>query len=219
MKTSYFITISLVLAITGLLPVNAQQTAEQLYQSGLYKEEIEGDLNAAIKVYETIIDKFPENRSIGAKTYLHLGLGYEKLGVGEAQKAYRKVLDNYPEQKQEVAMAKENLERLLAFKDTRGKPTYTKIRIPTKLSWAVRLSPDGKNLGLVSDAKIYVMPLSGNLGPDIPGPPLQLNTNEVPVEYTDLNWSADGKWIAFNDPGISGPKQGIYVMSSAGGNP
>lgn len=83
----------------------------------------------------------------------------------------------------------------------------------------MRLLPDGKNLGLVSDEKIWIMPLSGNLGPDFPGAPAQLNTDGIDVEYTDLSWSGDGKWIAFNDLGKKDPNQSIYIMSSSGGEP
>jgi len=70
----------------------SQQTAEQLYQSALYKEEIEGEMDAAIKIFETVIKQFPENRSVAAKTQLHIGLRYEKLGLKEAQKTTRKWL-------------------------------------------------------------------------------------------------------------------------------
>jgi Tol biopolymer transport system component len=63
------------------------------------------------------------------------------------------------------------------------------------------------------------MPLSGNIGPDFPGAPVLLNTDGIPVEYTDLSWSNDGKWIAFNDPGMTGPNQRIYIVPSEGGKP
>lgn len=98
-------------------------------------------------------------------------------------------------------------------------PKFTKIKIPTKIGWSVRLSPNGKILGLVSDEKIWKMPLSGNIGPDFPGAPVLLNTDGIPVEYTDLSWSNDGKWIAFNDPGLTGPNQRIYIVPSEGGKP
>ena len=79
----------------------------------------------------------------GPKTYLHIGLCYEILGLEEAQRAYRIVVQNYPEQTAEVAVARKNLNRLLASVDVPHKPTFRKIRIPTELSWSVRLSPDG----------------------------------------------------------------------------
>ncbi len=43
------------------------------------------------------------------------------------------------------------------------------------------------------------MPLSGKVGPNIPGEPVELNTEGVGVEYSAHNWSPDGRWIAFNE--------------------
>jgi dipeptidyl aminopeptidase/acylaminoacyl peptidase len=45
------------------------------------------------------------------------------------------------------------------------KPKFTKIKIPTKLSGSVQLSPDGKDLALVSDKKLWIMPLKGEFKP------------------------------------------------------
>jgi len=90
-----------------------QQSAEQIYQSGLYKEEVEGDLQKAIELYQKILKQFPENRKVAAKAQLHIGLCYEKLGLKEAQKAFQKVIDNYPEQTDAVKKAKEKLSLLL----------------------------------------------------------------------------------------------------------
>ena len=222
MKSHQFIVIVIVFVFAFVLVLDSysQQTAEQLYQSALYKEEIEGEMDAAIKIYETVIKQYPENRSVAAKTQLHIGLCYEKLGLKEAQKAYQKVIETYPEQKQEVTLAKENLNRLLASIDVAQKPTFRKIRIPTELSWNVALSPDGKRLLLVFDKKLWTMPLVGNLGPDFPGKPIQLNTEGVEVEWTGLAWSADGKWIAFNDfPKKNTENQSIFIVSAEGGQP
>ncbi len=219
MKAHYFIVVILVFMFTGLSSGYEQQTAEQLYQSGLYKEEIEGDLNAAIKIYETIINKYPGNRSVGAKSYLHIGLCYEKLGLGEAQKAYRKVVDNYPEQKQEVAVARENLNRLLASVDVPHKPTFRKINIPTELSGTVKLSPDGKNLLMGADNKLWALPLEGNLGPGFSGTPNQIDTDGTEVEWAGLFWSYDGKWIAFNEYPETTDSLWICTVPSVGGKP
>ena len=77
MKLHHIIVVVLVFMFIGVSSGYAQQTAEQLYQSGLYKEEIEGELEAAIKIYETIINEYPGNRPVAAKAYLHIGLCYE----------------------------------------------------------------------------------------------------------------------------------------------
>ena len=44
---------------------------------------------------------------------MHVGLCYEKMGKEEATKAYQKLVNNFPGQKNEVAIAKERLSKLL----------------------------------------------------------------------------------------------------------
>jgi tetratricopeptide (TPR) repeat protein len=200
-----------------------EQQAQKLLSEAIYQEEVNGDLDGAIKTYQVILNKYPDNRKISAEVLLHLGMCYEKLGNQEAVKTYKRLVSNFPEQKNQVAIATERLSRLRRAAEkilaAPLMPKFTKIKIPTKLTSVVSLSPNGKNLGLISDNKIWVMPLSGNLGPDIPGKPVQINTEGIDVEYTDLSWSGDGKWLAFNDPGISGPNQKIYIVPSEGGKP
>ena len=95
MKPHQFIIMVLVLAFVGFSSGFAQQSAEQLYQSGLYQEEIEGDLEAAIKIYETIISSYADNRPVAAKTYLHMGMCHEKLGSEQARRLYSEVISKY----------------------------------------------------------------------------------------------------------------------------
>jgi Tol biopolymer transport system component len=213
----------LVVFIAILLAAIEGQTSPEykiLFEKAKFTMETKGDLNGAINLFNDIIKKYPNEREYAAKSQLYIGLCYEKLGVKDAQKAYQKVVEVYPEQKQEVAIAKENLNRLLASMDVPQKPTFRKIRIPTELSWNVALSPDGQKLLLVFDKKLWTMPLVGNLGPDFPGKPVQINTEGVEVEWTGLAWSADGKWIAFNDfPKKNTENQSIFIVSAEGGQP
>jgi Tol biopolymer transport system component len=225
-----FVTIILIAALLAVsqYSLNAQ-TPEQLYQKGLTSEEGEGALQDAINLYNKVADNSNASISLRAKALMHIGMCFEKLGTNEAVKAYQRLVNNFPTQKTEVAYARERLNRLnpVAQKvtETPVKPKFTKIKIPTKLSWSVRLSPDGKNLALVSDNKLWVMPLSGNIGPDIPGQPFKLNTDSIEVEWTGLSWSGDGKWIAFNDmpsenkPGKEKSNQSIFIVPSNGGKP
>jgi len=102
MKPRLFLIFVMIFSILAFLSGNIQQTAEQLYQSGIYKEEVEGDLEKAIVIYEQILKDFLENKTIAAKALYHIGLCYEKLGNQEAQKAYQRLIDEYPGQIQEV---------------------------------------------------------------------------------------------------------------------
>ncbi len=231
MKSRMFLLSVLALSILGLLSGSIQQTAEQLFQSGIYKEEVEGDLEKAIEVFEQILADFPENKTVAAKALYHMGLCYEKLGNQEARKAYQRLIDEYPSQIQEVNLAKARLASLLKTVEAAPlKPTFRKIRIPTKITAGdIRLSPDGKKISLASplSGKLWIMPLSGKLGPDFPGEPVELNTEGVGVEWSAHNWSGDGKWIVFNEnvqveemqKKEKKGNQGIYIVSSEGGKP
>ena len=90
----------------------AQQSAGALLQSGLYKEDVNGDLEAAIEIYERVLKEFPKDRPVAAKALLHIGLCYEKLGKQEAQKAYQRLIKEYTDQPEPVQTAREHLEQL-----------------------------------------------------------------------------------------------------------
>jgi tetratricopeptide (TPR) repeat protein len=106
------ITIILLLAFAVLASAAQTKPASVLLQEGLYAEEIEGDLEAAIKVYERVLKEFPRNRPVAAKALLHIGLSYEKLGKQEAQKAYQRVVQEFADQQKIAAEARTRLSRL-----------------------------------------------------------------------------------------------------------
>jgi Tol biopolymer transport system component len=149
MKLNYSIVVVLVFMFIGVSSGYAQQTAEQLYQSGLYKEEIEGKLDAAIKIYETIINQYPDNRSVAAKTQLHIGLCYEKLGNVQARKAYELVVRDYADQADVAAEARIRLTSLAGVAGGSGSSTLAVRRV-----WAGdvtgKVSPDGRFLSFTN---------------------------------------------------------------------
>jgi len=218
----------LLLSIAALLFINntslSQQTAEQLFEKALYMEEATGDMEQAIDLFQQILEEFPDNREVAAKSLLHMGICYEKQGLKQARGTYQDVINKYPDRQGEVALAKKRLNRLLALQEVPSKPTFRKIRIPTKITWNARLSPDGQKLILASDGKLWSIPLTGKLGTDFPGVPIELNTGDIPVENSGIAWSGDGKWIAFNDCEYYTNKelegmQGIHIVSAEGGEP
>ncbi|MCX6226732.1 MAG: tetratricopeptide repeat protein [Bacteroidia bacterium] len=111
-KTLFFIALYLVCIAAGAM---AQQTAGQRFEKALYLEEVNGKLQQAIDQYQLILKEYPANREIIAKTQLHLGICYEKLGLNQARENYQAVINQFPEQLSEVNIAKERLFRLDSF--------------------------------------------------------------------------------------------------------
>lgn len=108
-----FLALSILFILFLLLEAFPQQSAEQLYEEALFKKGVEGDLEDAIRLFLKIIVDFPEEREMGAKAQLQIGMCYEKLGTEQALKAYQKVVDDYPEQIEEVWLAREKIAILL----------------------------------------------------------------------------------------------------------
>jgi Tol biopolymer transport system component len=177
-----------------------QQSAEQHYQSGIYKEDVEGNLEEAIAIFQKIIKEFPQNDPVAAKALFHMGLCYEKLGNEEARKAYQRLIADYPGQKEEVALAKERLAGLVKIAaPAPRKPIFRKIRTPFSIpQWSgSRLSPDGNILAFGSQNLIWTVPMPGRVDPGLAGEPKEL-TGAADVLGDGLSWSGDGKWIAFS---------------------
>ncbi len=153
MKSKSIVSAALALMVALALAFAGQQSAEQLYKSGLYEEEVGGDLQKAIAIYQDILKRFADNRETAAKDQLHIGLCYEKSGVQEAQKAFQKVIDNYPEQAEAVRQAKAKLSLLAgsrvfaASADTEFKLRQIWSGAGVDIDGAV--SPDGRYLSFV----------------------------------------------------------------------
>jgi Tol biopolymer transport system component len=223
MRQRHVVTMVLALALTWPATGYAQQTAEELYQAGLYQEEVQGDLERAIATYRSILTDHPDSRAVGAKAQLHIGLCYEMLGLNEAQRAYRRVIDDYAEHRDEVTVARQRLASLsLALAELNRKPTFRKIAIASKPQNGV-LSPDGKMLAFVSEGAVWVVPLHGNVDPDIAGEPVRIA--EVPGARDNgslMAWSADGDWIAVNGDLVVYDRDvgtDVYVIPAGGGDP
>jgi Tol biopolymer transport system component len=104
-------TLTIIMAISMILGSyrSVAQTAEELFPKAIQLEEVKGELEKAIEVYQTIVTQFSANRPIASKAQLHIGLCYEKLGNNQARKAYERVVRDYPDQTDMVALAKTKL--------------------------------------------------------------------------------------------------------------
>ena len=110
-------TLTIIMAISLILGSyrSFAQTAEELFPKAIQLEEVKGELEKAIEVYQTIVTKFSANRPIASKAQLHIGLCYEKLGdaqAREARKAYERVVRDYADQAEPTKLARERLSAL-----------------------------------------------------------------------------------------------------------
>lgn len=198
MRSRFFVFVIFALIFFLVSSGYAQQTAEQLYQSALYKEEVEGELQKAIEIYQKILKQFPENREVAAKALLHIGLCFEKLGLKEAQKAFQNVIDNYPEQKEVVKIAKEKLSILLKAQALveKGPEEFKiqKVLESPEVADSGKVSPDGRYISFTDwrtgDLAIYEV-ATGKMRL-LTGP-----TEESPLVLRSL-WSPDSRRIAYN---------------------
>lgn len=100
--------------ISGIRSVSGQENEpEKLLNSAIYQEEVKGDLQKAMQLYEEIVIRFPENRAVVAEALYRNGLANEKLGNQKARQYYEKVVSSYADQANVVQMAQSRLNRIL----------------------------------------------------------------------------------------------------------
>ncbi len=181
---------------------------EVLLQKAIQIETVDGDMTAAIKLYQQILATPGGNRSVAAKAQLHLGFCYEKSGLKQAQEAFQRVIDQYPEQADAVKAAKDRLSALLGARAPveKGGAEYkvTKFHSDTRLGW---LSPDGTKLVVIDYNKNILSLRNIANGKEVDLLP-------APELITDCFWSPDSRLIAY----YAGSGN-IRLISAGGGQP
>jgi Tol biopolymer transport system component len=177
-----------------------QESAKELFERALYLEETKGELEKAIEVYKRVVKEFPDERVPAAKAQLHIGICFEKLGLKEAQKAYQNVIDKYPEQTEEVKIAREKISVLLKAqaliekgdKELKIRQVWAGYDVDTMGS----PSPDGKYLSFVdwSTGDLSVRDLTTGQNRRLTNKGTWQTSDEFALQ---AKWSPDGKQIAY----------------------
>lgn len=189
------IALILALALSGAVP----QSAEQIYKSGLYEEEVGGNLQKAIGIYQDILKRFPESREVAARAQLRIGFCYEKLGIEEAEKAFQQVIDNYPEQSGAVREARAKLTTLaraqtLSEKSVGGL-TLRKVW-SGEIDITARISPDGRSLARTdwTTGDLSILDIATGKARNLTNKGPWTKSSELALT---MAWSPDGKQIAY----------------------
>jgi len=107
------ITIIFLLAVGLLASAASAKPASVLLQEGLYAEEIEGDLDAAIKIYEQVITQAKDTQRVAAHATYRIGMCYLKKGEkAKAAEQFRNLVSKFPEKKSLVTKARRQLAKL-----------------------------------------------------------------------------------------------------------
>ncbi len=113
------LTVALALVVAGTLVVaqNARDP-EVLFKAAQHTEEVQGNLKAAIAQYQLVVAA--GNRGLAAQALLRMAACYGKLGDAEARPVYERVVREYADQKDAVALARAGLGGTSAVGQTRG---------------------------------------------------------------------------------------------------
>ena len=135
----------LAIVLAGVLivwsPNLPAQSGNDLFQKALAKERGEGQLAAAIQLYEQVARDFAADRPLAARALLQIGRCYERLGKDDARRAYDRLVRDYGDQR---TMADEARARLAVLAEAGAQRAGPAARQLLNARMAGSVSPDGR---------------------------------------------------------------------------
>ena len=221
MKRIALTCLAVLLTLAGTSPASAQSGTD-LFQQALRKEQVDGDLKSAIALYQRILKEHATDRALSAKTLVQLGQAYEKMGNADARNSYQRVIRDYADQSEQVALARARLGALSAGAAvaTNGS-TLAVRRVWAGADVTGKVSPDGRFLSITD----------WEAGGNVAIRDLATGQNRRLTDQGSLTGSGgfaeysvpspDGKSIAYAWTGSSGSSGGydLYVVGLDGSKP
>jgi Tol biopolymer transport system component len=169
---------------------------EKILNAAIYEEEVNGNLEAAMQLYNDIIKNYPNDRAIVAEALYRNGITNEKLGNQKATEYYEMVIKNYPEQSEIVHLARIRLNNILKENPASPASAVTAglsviklydedadMRKGTRLDLS-SLSPDGTKL-----VGIHFL-----VGQNVAT--YEIDSKEIEL-ITDYDWTSEGSGWAY----------------------
>ena len=99
-----------------------------LLQEGLYAEEIDGDLDKAIGIYQQVVDDAKATESQGAQSLYRMGMCYlKKQEELQAKRVFQSLIEKYPKQTKVIEKIRPLLVKLVDLDPAALMPPHTKI--------------------------------------------------------------------------------------------
>lgn len=195
MKTPFLSHVLVLLIAAALAPVAvfAAESPSLLLQKGIYAEEVERNLDSAIKIYEQIGAEAAASRSVAAQAQYRLAVCYQKLGKKEQA---IKILNELVQQNQSDAAISAKARKILAELGATPSMAVSVRRIPLTgtPAWFVAISPDGRFVAYENweGDELYVQELATGK--------TQLIDKEADItaHSPPARFSPDGQWIAYD---------------------
>jgi len=130
MKATVNITIGVLLAVVLLAGSAKAGSTGELLQQGLYAEEVDGDIDAAIRAYEQVIQDGTAPRNHVAQALYRQGVCYVKIrDDASAREVLEKLTTEYADQTEIVEKAQSILDDLLDFDPATLMPPDTLVYV------------------------------------------------------------------------------------------
>ncbi len=110
MKTKSFTLVAAILFATATFALAATNDLSSALQKGLFEEEANHNLDAAIAAYQTVARQFDKDRKLAATAIFRLGEVYRKQGkTNEANAQYERILRDFSDQTTLTELAQKNM--------------------------------------------------------------------------------------------------------------
>jgi len=193
------ITVIFSLAVGLFTSAALAKPASVLLQEGLYAEEIEGDLDAAIEIYEQIIADESADESAAAQATYRIGMCYLKKGDQiKAAEQFRAVQSKFPKQGAVVTKADRELRKI---RPVIGGPPMVVRTNP--VAFADDVSPKLKTIKVTFDQPMMNLSWSwcggGDTFPQMTGKP-RYNSSKTTCSLPVKLEPGKVYWVGINSP-------------------
>ena len=129
------------------------QSGSDLFQQALVKERTDGNMAAAIALYQTIVQKHAADQALAARALVRMGHCYDSLGrQADARASFERVVREYANQKEALTEARTWLDRHPAGATPQAGIRVEQVWVGKDSSSAGRPSADGRFLPFVDQS-------------------------------------------------------------------